>query len=292
MDRLTFGSITVDALRDGELRFPLERMFPVWTPACSAASEGGRRRAALISADDVRHPDSGEGRLVDTGIGPDISPLARFGFTGEAGLLPGALETPRSWPTVDRRGPHLHTDHIGWNTVDSNGSMTPLFPNARYLVNRTEWEHRLTVAGSKGVARCLDPVEASGQLTRVDDGYEVAPGVSLVATPGHTPGHVSVLVMGAAGEGGIITGDAMHHPAEIENPVLSPPFDSDPVQSAASRRMLVQRAEEEGLVVMGGHFPAPGAGGVVRVGEARAWRWVGAGQSVWCGPHSSLGAGP
>ena len=172
---------------------------------------------------------------------------------------------------------HLHTDHIGWNTVDSNGSMTPLFPNARYIVNRTEWEHRMTVAGSKGVARCLEPVEASGQLTLVDDGYEVAPGVSLLATPGHTPGHVSVLVMGTAGDGGIITGDAMHHPAEIEHPELIPPFDSDPAQSVASRRMLIRRAEDEGLVVMGGHFPAPGVGQVIRVGEARSWRGMGAG---------------
>lgn len=118
-------------------------------------------------------------------------------------------------------------------------------------------------------------MEAAGQLTLAEDGFEVAPGVSLLATPGHTPGHVSILLMDD-GAGAIITGDAAQHPAELENPELSPPHDFDPAQSAASRLALVERAEADGLVILGGHFPAPGAGTIVRVGSRRRWRWLGA----------------
>jgi glyoxylase-like metal-dependent hydrolase (beta-lactamase superfamily II) len=150
-----------------------------------------------------------------------------------------------------------------------------MFPNARYIVTRTEWEHRETVAGPEMTARCLLPVEKSEQLTLVEDGYEPAPGVRLLATPGHTPGHVSVLVSDG-GEAGVITGDAAHHPAEMEDPEIVAAFDADPAQSSASRVALVQRVEAEGLTVMGGHFPPPTAGRVVRVEGKRRWRWLGA----------------
>lgn len=279
MEQLRFGSITVDALTDGEIACPLVQMFGE-VDAELFRVHGGLTEAehlsALLTTFVIR--TAGKLVLVDTGMGPDIAPLARFGFTGAVGGLPDSLAEARVDPaSVDAVvSTHLHSDHIGWNTVDENGKRRPMFPNARYVVTRTEWEHRSTVAGPKVTAHSLDPLEASGQLTLADDGYEVAPGVSLFATPGHTPGHTSVLVMGGNGEGGIITGDAAHHPAEMENPDLSPLYDSDPVQSAVSRRALVERAEAEGLVVMGGHFPAPTAGKVVRVGERRRWSWLGA----------------
>ena len=103
----------------------------------------------------------------------------------------------------------------------------------------------------------------------------MAPGVTLLATPGHTPGHTSVLIMGG-GVGGVITGDSVHHPAEMEEPNVTAVFDSDPVQSIATRTALVERAEAEGLIVMGGHFPLPTAGRLVRVAEKRRWQWMGA----------------
>lgn len=279
MQQLRFGSITVDALTDGEIACRLIQMFGEVDPELFRPHGGitdAGHISSLLTTFVIRAAEKLV--LVDTGMGPDIAPLARFGFTGVVGGLPDALAEARVYPArVDAVvSTHLHSDHIGWNTVDENGELRPMFPNAQYIVTRTEWEHRATVAGPKAVARLLDPVEASGQLTLADDGYEVAPGVTLFATPGHTPGHTSVLVMGGTGEGGIITGDAAHHPAEMEHPEMSPPYDSDPVQSAASRLMLVERAEAEGLVVMGGHFPAPTAGRVVRVGERRQWRWMGA----------------
>lgn len=277
MQRLSFGAITVEAISDGEIACPLGMMFPE-TDIDRFRPFGGVSADGLLSAVLTTFVIRAGGKLilVDTGIGPDVSPLAAFGFTGSAGLLPGGLAAASIEPErVDAVvSTHLHSDHIGWNTAEEAGALRPMFPNARYIVTRTEWEHRVRMAGRRAAARSLDPIEASGQLTLAGDGDEVAPGVTLFATPGHTPGHTSVLVMDA-GEGGIITGDAAHHPLEIERPEMSPHVDTDPAQSADSRRRLVERAEADGLVVLGGHFPAPTAGTIVRVGERRQWRWLG-----------------
>lgn len=275
MQTLTFGSITVDAISDGELRLPFGRAFRGFDAASFERYGGidGDTIIATLTTFVIRA--HGQTILVDTGMGAELGDMAAAGFTGRCGLLPGALAlagiTPEGVDIVLLT--HLHGDHIGWN-VTAGEQPGPMFPRARYLVSRTEWAHWSATADA-AVARCVRPLEAAGQLEPVADDYAVLPGVSLLPTPGHTPGHVSVLLL-EGGAGGVITGDAAHHPAEFEALETSPRFDMDPAQSALSRRALVERVEAEGLVVMGGHFPAPGAGNVVRVGQRRTWRWLGA----------------
>jgi glyoxylase-like metal-dependent hydrolase (beta-lactamase superfamily II) len=170
---------------------------------------------------------------------------------------------------------HMHPDHVGWNCTEVNGELRPTFPNARYVSTPAEWKRWVTVEAGF-VLRHLLPLEAAGQLDLVEDGYEPAPGVSLLATPGHTPGHVSVLVYGG-GEGAVITGDLMHHPIEVEHPDWSPSADDDPDLSARSRLALVERVEAEGLTLLGGHFPeGQHAGRVLRVEGRRRFRPFGA----------------
>jgi glyoxylase-like metal-dependent hydrolase (beta-lactamase superfamily II) len=277
MQRVQFGSILVDAVSDGVLNLPLAAAIP------DANVEryrelGGVDAAGMVAAQLTTFVIRAAGRLilVDTGIGPDLGGLAAMGMTGEVGKLPVALRAAGIEPeAVDAVVmTHLHSDHIGWNSIDRDGVFVPAFPKARYIVPRREWEAREAIADEGARARSLQPVEASGQLTLVEDGHTVAPGVTLLATPGHTPGHTSVLVFDG-GSGGVITGDAVHHPGEMENPEVTAVFDSDPEQARTTRRALVERAEAEGLVVLGGHFPPPTAGRVVRAEQKRRWMWMG-----------------
>ncbi|MGE0600971.1 MAG: MBL fold metallo-hydrolase [Dehalococcoidia bacterium] len=276
MQRLTFGTTTIDALSDGELTCPLLGMFPTanageFQPL--GGCDDGETLALPMLTFVIR-----TGRktiLVDTGVGPSLGSLGRS-FGGTFGQLPSHLEEAAIDPQrVDAVVfTHLHADHIGWNVIDRDGEPVPLFPNAEYIVSRNEWAFWDTTK-SRDIARCVRTIQAAGQLREVDDGFEPVPGVQLLSTPGHTPGHCSILVTG--GDAGcVITGDAAHHPAEFENPELQPPYDSNPEQARASRKALGDRAEAEGLIVVGGHFPAPAAGTLVRVEGRRRWKWLGA----------------
>jgi glyoxylase-like metal-dependent hydrolase (beta-lactamase superfamily II) len=83
-------------------------------------------------------------------------------------------------------------------------------------------------------------------------------------TPGHTPGHMSVLVS-SQGEKAIITGDVLANPAQVTNPDWVFGFDMDPGSAVETRTALLDRIEAEGLKIVTCHFPAPGAGTIIRV---------------------------
>ena len=276
MERLSFGSITVDAISDGELTVPLQAMLPGAKPEefkRLGGSPDGETLALPMLTFVIR--TGGKTVLVDTGIGPTLGSLGRSGFGGTVGHLPRGLKEASIDPAnVDAVVfTHLHADHIGWNVRDRDGKPVPMFPNADYIVSTTEWAFWSSTE-SRDIARNVRTIESAGQLRTVGDGFEPAPGVSMLSTPGHTPGHCSVLVV-AEGAGCVITGDAAHHPAEFEDPELQPPYDSDPELAKESRLALAERAERDGLIVAGGHFPAPNAGTLVQVEGNRRWHWMG-----------------
>ena len=275
MQRQTFGSITVDAITDGFLSF----QFVIEGADMDRYRELGGFEGDIISAPLTTFIIRTVGRtiLVDTGIGPDLGRLGKMGMTGEVGLLPASLKAiglhPEAVDTVVMT--HLHSDHIGWNvTEQSTGGFKPTFKNARYLVNEAELTVADTVAGKRDAEKQVHRLVSSGHLHPVSETHEIAPGVRLLPTPGHTPGHVSILIM-SGGEGGVITGDATHHPGELEQPDVIIPVDTDPSLATASRRMLVERIEAEGLTVMGGHFPGSQVGKIIRVESMRRWQWLG-----------------
>ena len=95
---------------------------------------------------------------------------------------------------------HLHFDHVGWNTRLVDGRWVPTFPQARYLFGKQEfdhWTHLRNTGGYHDVEHLhdsIDPVVAAGLVDYITPDYQVTDEVSLFPTPGHTPGHVSVLI--------------------------------------------------------------------------------------------------
>jgi glyoxylase-like metal-dependent hydrolase (beta-lactamase superfamily II) len=164
---------------------------------------------------------------------------------------------------------HLHMDHVGWNTMRVDGEWVPTFPNARYLMVREEVEHWRVEKDFAGDAfgDSVQPVIDAGLVEFVEPGHEVAPGIVMVPTPGHTPGHVSVHITSGEDEAWI-TGDVLHHPVQCARPDWGGIVDGDPAGAERTRRTMLARWADDGVLVIGTHFAAPCAGRVVRAGNA------------------------
>ncbi|WP_411138601.1 MBL fold metallo-hydrolase [Streptomyces sp. C10] len=164
---------------------------------------------------------------------------------------------------------HLHTDHVGWNTYADGATWKPTFPNARYLTARTEWNYWATAdmdeARRQMFRDSVHPVKDAGLLDLVDipeTGTEIASGIRLIPTPGHTPGHLAVELHGRTATA-LITGDCIHHPVQLLHPDIGSCVDSDPHQAAATRHHLLASLADTGTLMLGTHFPSP-TGGLVQ----------------------------
>jgi glyoxylase-like metal-dependent hydrolase (beta-lactamase superfamily II) len=217
----------------------------------------------------------GKTLLVDTGLGQWPNPLDLHQppslprVMEEAGFSPGDIDLVLFT--------HLHWDHTGWNTRDEEGALELTFPNARYIVQQKEFDY-WTSPGDKpsnGPAfdRVLAPIIAADRLELVNGKYAATREVVAVPTPGHTPGHVSFgLISGR--ERVYILGDAAHKPVQLTEPDWYPGFDLDPVESTRSRRMILDRAEQENALLAGGHFAFPSMGYPTHADGRRSFRYV------------------
>ena len=167
---------------------------------------------------------------------------------------------------------HLHFDHVGWNTRLESDRWVPTFPNARYLFCRQEYE--AFTAEPSGYALNLDdtvqPVVAAGLADLVEPTHRLTGEVRLVPSPGHSPGHVCVLIE-SGGERALITGDATHHPVQWAEPDWGMSGDFDGAQGAETRRRLRAEHGGRGTLVIGTHYAAPSAGYVVEADGG--WRF-------------------
>jgi glyoxylase-like metal-dependent hydrolase (beta-lactamase superfamily II) len=241
----TLGSITVTALTDGEGAFfqPRTEAFPDATAA--HWREADRRDPTSVTADGrwwlpfrsfaVRAGD-GPVTLVDAGIGPAGSPAASWAPV--PGRLPAELAAAGIDPADVRTVvlTHLHSDHIGWAVTGTPGR--PYFPRADYLVQRAELDAMETI--NPGLpAGLVAPLRAAGQLRVVDGDTPLTPGVRLLSTPGHTPGHQSVLV-DSGDERLLLTGDLLVHAVQLVDPDLTYAHEQDPTTARTSRTTLLR----------------------------------------------------
>ena len=166
---------------------------------------------------------------------------------------------------------HLHFDHVGWNTRLQDGAWVVTFPNARYLFAQVEWDHWQRHDHEYiDLADTVRPVVESGQADLVATDHRICDQVRFVPTPGHTPGHVCVLIE-SEGERAVITGDMAHHPLQLAEPQIGMSADSDGDLAVETRRRFNAERVEDGALVIGTHFGGRTAGHVVADGDA--WRF-------------------
>jgi glyoxylase-like metal-dependent hydrolase (beta-lactamase superfamily II) len=256
----TVGDATVVALADGAGPYfqPRERSFPGATPdhwrradTLDPAAVTGDGEWWLQFRCYAIRLDDGRTVLVDTGIGPADS-LAG-GWTPKPGRLPEELAAagldPDDVETVVLT--HLHTDHLGWAVAGSQ----PYFRNARYLLQQAD--HDAIDERNPGLReQLIDPLRAAGQLSLVDGGVRLAGPVRVVATPGHTPGHQSVL-LDTGDDLVLVTGDLLVHAVQLVDPELPYGFDADPAAARRSRRERLAELVARGGLLATSHLSEP-----------------------------------
>ncbi|MEO8538385.1 MAG: MBL fold metallo-hydrolase [bacterium] len=210
---------------------------------------------------------AGERTLVDCGVGVGPYPW----YQG----IRGALMAELARAGIERESitrvflTHAHPDHVGW--VFDEDLRAPRFPRARYILHLRDWHFfadRETVP--KHFTRFVAPLREAGVLDLLTAETEIAPGLTALETPGHTAGHMS-LVIHSRGEGLVIAGDVLNSPMYVTEP--GRPFGSDADQplGISTRVALLDRIESEGWKVGAAHFPDPGWGGVTRINGRRWW---------------------
>jgi glyoxylase-like metal-dependent hydrolase (beta-lactamase superfamily II) len=213
--------------------------------------------------------------LVDTCVGehkprPNHPAWHERVETGFLGRLAAAGVAPEAVDVVFCT--HLHADHVGWNTRLLDGRWVPSFPRARHLIGKGELAHWQSAAlQNPGVnhgsfADSVLPLLEAGLVEAVEDGHEVAPGVTLRPLPGHTAGQMG-LWLERGGARAIFCGDAIHTPVQVLRPEWSSRVCTDPDAAVATRRSLLECAAEDGTVLVPAHFRSCGCTRVRRDGE-------------------------
>ncbi|MDT5349632.1 MAG: hypothetical protein QOH91_2919 [Mycobacterium sp.] len=283
MGRVRFGLAGV--ARVVELQFDLgTRFFPRTPPS------GWRDNADLL-APVFFDPDTDQWRIavqswvievdgltviVDTGVGndrprPHMPPLNHLN-TAFLDALRSAGIDPDSVDVVVNT--HIHSDHVGWNTMLDNGTWVPTFPNARYLVPAADYHHfepdgsaarqsprtEEEAAQQRGnqlvFADSVLPVDGAGQLVQWSGDYQVSPSLRLRPAPGHTPGS-SVLWLDA-GVPAVFVGDLTHSPLQLRRPDDPCAFDMDTDAAAVTRRRIFTEAAQTRAAVIPAHYPGRG----------------------------------
>jgi glyoxylase-like metal-dependent hydrolase (beta-lactamase superfamily II) len=175
---------------------------------------------------------------------------------------------------------HMHPDHI-CGLLGAEGKMA--FPKATIWAAQEDadfWlSDKIAAAAPAGnqpffkMARdAVAPYQAAGQFRSFKKGDALMPGISAVASPGHTPGHTSYL-LGTPSKGLLIWGDIVHsHAVQFAHPEVSIEFDADHKQAIASRKALFEQAAKAGWAIAGAHLPFPGLGHVRK--DAKGYAWV------------------
>ncbi len=198
--------------------------------------------------------------VVDTGRGEKMTDkwkaILRFdrpnggliGGLARLGIAPEQVDT-----VVDT---HLHGDHSGGNTrYDERGAVVAAFPNAEYVTQRREYEDARRPnerTRATYIAENFQPLLDSGQMRLLDGDTALAPGVTGIVAPGHTPGHMAVRFE-SGGQAAAFVCDMASYAVHFEKLGWMTAFDVEPLVTLETKRQWQQWALEMNAIIIFPH---------------------------------------
>lgn len=272
---LKIGDIDVLVVSDGVLPLPTQMLGHNAAPSVRAAWLKGMflpQDAFDWALNAVVVRSGGRTILIDAGLGsdPDLH-LPR------AGQLIKRLEAAGIdlFSVTDVVLTHMHMDHVGGLLVD--GVKERLRPDLQIHVAAAEvgfWQAPdfSRTAMPEGFPDALRAAAIQftrtyhNQLRQFDEEHEVAPGVVVRRTGGHTPGH-SIVRLTSGGDALTFAGDAVFT-VGFDHPDWHNGFEHDPEEAARVRGRLLRELAKTGELLVATHMPFPSVGHVARDGDA------------------------
>jgi len=275
------GSLDLAILSDGLFYIDAGATFGIvprvmWEPY---AGDLDSRHRLTLGLNSLLVRSQGRLVLIETGVGDKPGGWRRQSSPVEDGTLLAELASlgvrPEEVDVVINT--HLHADHCGWNTRYLDGKLVPTFPRAEYVIVREEWEAAVA-PNERTRATYLEenllPLREHGRLRLIDGETRLTEEVTVVPTPGHSAGHASV-VLASGRETAVYIGDIAQVPVQLERTAWVAAFDILPLVSMETKKRVVERAIEDGSLIVAVHAPFPGLGRMRRNEKGyRQWEAV------------------
>ncbi len=274
----TIGDLEVLVVSDGIARAPGTMYFQGTTP-----EQWEPHKRWLDHEGNVEFPftcylvrSGGRTVLIDTGLGQ----INMMGFTGGSLIseLASAGVKPEQIDTVFIT--HLHVDHCGTVAHVDGDNARPAFPNATYCWTADEQKHWTGAVMDSAFMTPQQKAYLKGMFAAIEnrfkpvaDGQAIALGVSVIACPGHTPGHAG-LVLSSGTERAFILGDAISCPVQLTETEWSGLGDMDPKLARKSQEVVAREAEATGALLTAAHFPGLTFGRVLMGEGKRYWEAI------------------
>ncbi|HXT74091.1 MAG TPA: MBL fold metallo-hydrolase [Candidatus Angelobacter sp.] len=257
---MRFGDLEFLLLNDGTLRLDGGAMFGVVPkPMWEKKSRADDRNRVLLATNCLLIRAAGKTILVETGAGDKWDAKRRdiYAFEGSP-RFPDQLAAHGVKPeNVDIViNTHLHFDHCGWNTRIVNGKVRPTFPNARYVVQKKDFDHAKNPTERDRASFILEnylPVEEAGQWWLLEHDTEIVPGVSVFVVPGHTHAMQCVKLEGG-GKTAIFLADLVPTTAHLPLAWIMG-FDLFPLTTLENRKKWLPQIAKNGWLTLFAHDP-------------------------------------
>ena len=227
----------------------------------SRLMEPGERNLIPQSLNCLFVRSEGQNIIIDTGLGPKLDARAQKNWRLQrpnGGLVDGLSQLGVAADEINLViDTHLHADHCGGNTVDHDGTITPTFQNANYVVQRLEWaDASHPDARTRGTyfAENFEPLLQSGRMRLQQGDEQLTEHVRCVMTPGHTRGHQSV-ILESGDWTGMFVSDMATFSVHMARTGWLTAFDVEPLENIKTKERWQQWALEQNAWLFFIHDP-------------------------------------